>query len=152
MSANNSDVAEPNLTPLLDMVFQLITFFMLVINFKGASMDMSLKLPVLGSARPLEYHGVYQAMMLNINNKGQVLVTGQVVDIDNFVKTEANMLKLQLQAAGVKRKEGEEFPVPVIIRADKSVHFKELNKVIETCQKHGYRQFSLSAMTREEQN
>ena len=25
--------AEPNLTPLLDVVFQLITFFMLVINF-----------------------------------------------------------------------------------------------------------------------
>ena len=27
--------AEPNLTPILDMVFQLITFFMLVINFKA---------------------------------------------------------------------------------------------------------------------
>jgi biopolymer transport protein ExbD len=31
--------AEPNLTPILDMVFQLITFFMLVINFKSAAMD-----------------------------------------------------------------------------------------------------------------
>lgn len=46
---------EPNLTPLLDLVFQLITFFMLVINFKGASLDLSLKLPVLGSARPIEW-------------------------------------------------------------------------------------------------
>ncbi len=27
--------AEPNLTPMLDMVFQLVTFFMLVINFKS---------------------------------------------------------------------------------------------------------------------
>ena len=46
--------AEPNLTPILDMVFQLITFFMLVINFKSAEMDLSLKLPVVGSARPVE--------------------------------------------------------------------------------------------------
>ena len=39
---------------MLDMVFQLITFFMLVINFKSASMDLNLKLPVVGSARPVE--------------------------------------------------------------------------------------------------
>ena len=38
MSASSEN--EPNLTPILDMVFQLITFFMLVINFKGAAMDM----------------------------------------------------------------------------------------------------------------
>jgi biopolymer transport protein ExbD len=45
--------AEPNLTPILDMVFQLITFFMLVMNFKAAEIDQSLMLPVLGSAKPL---------------------------------------------------------------------------------------------------
>ena len=45
--------AEPNLTPILDMVFQLITFFMLVINFKSAELDLSLQLPVIGSAKPL---------------------------------------------------------------------------------------------------
>ena len=45
--------AEPNLTPILDMVFQLITFFMLVINFKAAELDLSLQLPVLASAKPL---------------------------------------------------------------------------------------------------
>ena len=45
--------AEPNLTPILDMVFQLITFFMLVINFKAAELDLSLQLPVIGSAKPL---------------------------------------------------------------------------------------------------
>ena len=33
MSAQGLEGAEPNLTPMLDMVFQLVTFFMLVINF-----------------------------------------------------------------------------------------------------------------------
>ena len=47
----------PNLTPILDMVFQLITFFMLVINFKAGQMDLSLKLPVVGSARPVDTKG-----------------------------------------------------------------------------------------------
>ena len=30
MSASSSESYEPNLTPILDMVFQLITFFMLI--------------------------------------------------------------------------------------------------------------------------
>ena len=50
-SVSSEITAAPNLTPLLDMVFQLITFFMLVINFKSAELDLALKLPVVGSAR-----------------------------------------------------------------------------------------------------
>ena len=42
-SMSHSSSAEPNLTPILDMVFQLITFFMLVINFKTAAMDLDLR-------------------------------------------------------------------------------------------------------------
>ena len=51
MSANmgNEVRAEPNLTPLLDVVFQLITFFMLVINFSKDNYDARIKLPVAGS-------------------------------------------------------------------------------------------------------
>ena len=63
--------AEPNLTPILDMVFQLITFFMLVINFKSAELDLSLKLPVVGSARPVETTASAGLLVLNIDKHGQ---------------------------------------------------------------------------------
>ena len=53
-SMSHESSAEPNLVPILDMVFQLITFFMLVLNFKAQSMDLNLQLPVLGSARPVK--------------------------------------------------------------------------------------------------
>ena len=46
--------AEPNLTPLLDIVFQLITFFMLVINFSSENYDQRVRLPVAESARPID--------------------------------------------------------------------------------------------------
>ena len=61
--------AEPNLTPMLDMVFQLITFFVLVINFKSAEIDFNLKLPVVGSARPVETGGHVGLLVLNIDSK-----------------------------------------------------------------------------------
>ena len=66
--------AEPNLTPMLDMVFQLVTFFMLVINFKSAQLDMNLKLPVVGSARPVDTKGQQDLLVLNIDKTGQLTV------------------------------------------------------------------------------
>ena len=151
MSDLNSERAEPNLTPLLDMVFQLITFFMLVINFKGASMDLSLKLPVLGSARPLERHGKLEPLLLNIDTEGRVTVQGKKIDVEQFITKEARVLKNQLQILGTPIENGE-LPVPVIVRADRSAPFHLVNRILKLCQEQGYRQFSLSAMTREEKH
>ena len=74
MSRSSTDLShsQPNLTPLLDMVFQLITFFMLVINFKEASLDQSLELPVLGSARPIDTKGQDDLLVLNIDRQGRL--------------------------------------------------------------------------------
>ena len=52
MSEVESSDGKPNLTPILDMVFQLITFFMLVCSFKMGELDQDVKLPVVGSAKP----------------------------------------------------------------------------------------------------
>jgi biopolymer transport protein ExbD len=152
MSEHNSDKAEPNLTPLLDMVFQLITFFMLVINFKGASLDLSLKLPVLGSARPLERHGKLEPLLLNIDAEGRVTVQGKKIDVEQFITREARFLKNQLQILGTPIDKDGELPVPVIVRADRSAPFHLVNHILKICQDQGYRQFSLSAMTREEKH
>ncbi len=149
MSASNAEGVDPNLTPMLDLVFQLITFFMLVTNFKGASMDLSLKLPVLGSARPLEWNGKLEPLLINLNAEGKIRSEGRDHEIEAFITREARFVKLQLKAAGEEYKEGGELPVPVVVRADKNVKFAMLNQVIRTCQDVGYRQFSLSAMNRE---
>lgn len=151
MSEHNSDRAEPNLTPLLDMVFQLITFFMLVINFKGAAMDLSLKLPVLGSARPLDRQGKLEPLLLNIDSEGQVHAYSQVVDIEQHIGREARFLREQMRILGTPLDNGE-LPVSVIVRADRSAPFHLVNHVLKVCQENGYRQFSLNAMTREEKN
>jgi biopolymer transport protein ExbD len=143
------DSAEPNLTPMLDLVFQLITFFMLVINFKGATSDLTVKLPVLGSAVPLDWHGPFEPLVLNVDTAGQVTVYGAPVDIEKHVAFEARLIRDRLPDDEQVKK--GELPVPVVIRADRAVPFHLLNRVIKTCQGHGYRQFSLSAMTREEE-
>jgi biopolymer transport protein ExbD len=149
MSAQTSE-AESDLTPILDLVFQLITFFMLVFNFQGASMDLSLKLPVLGSARPLDTKGNEDLLILNINSKGELKLYGMVKDIKSYLAEEARMSILKAQVKNKNFKRGDELPGLVVIRADKTTPFHLLNLVIKTCQDHGYRRFSLKAMSKEE--
>ena len=155
MSASMSHAAsaEPDLTPMLDMVFQLITFFMLVINFKGASMDLSLKLPVLGSARPVDTEGQEELLILNIDQKGQLNVYGvPKPDIDRYIKGEARVSAQKAKTENPNFKPGEnDLPGIVVIRADKSTPFSMLNNIIKTCQKYKFRRFALKAMSRQEE-
>src|SRR6186713_1828194 len=120
-SMSHSASAEPNLTPILDMVFQLITFFMLVVNFKSAEMDLDLKLPVVGSARPIDTQGQEDLLVLNVNALGQLRVYGQLVpDIDTYIANEAQASQLAARRENPQFKPGDELPSTIVIRADKS--------------------------------
>ena len=46
---------------------------------------------------------------------------------------------------------GDELPTTVVIRADRSTPFRLLNRVIQACQLHGFRNFSLKAMNRQQE-
>jgi biopolymer transport protein ExbD len=143
---SSSESGEPNLTPILDMVFQLITFFMLVINFQAAAVDMSLKLPVVGSARPVDTKGSEELLVLNVTIKGEVIVYGQPKDPGPYLHKEAQMAVLKLKGKNPKAKLGDELPTMIVVRADQKTPFDLLNKVLTECQKNGFRKFALRAM------
>ena len=149
-SMSHGSSAEPNLTPILDMVFQLITFFMLVINFKTAAMDLDLKLPVVGSARPVNTQGQEDLLILNINSLGELRVYGKIVaDVSNYIANEAQASLLVARRSNQQIQFGDELPSTVVIRADKGTPFAMLNRIIEACQRSGYRKFALKAMNKE---
>ncbi len=140
--------AEPNLTPILDMVFQLITFFMLVVNFKTATMDLSLRLPAIGSARPVEVKG-QDLIVLNMDRNGALRVFGaEVTDVPEYVEREAQASLLAARKYNPNLKTGDDLPAMVVIRADRKTPFRFLNTLIVSCQKNGYRNFSLKALNR----
>jgi biopolymer transport protein ExbD len=137
--------AEPNLTPILDMVFQLVTFFMLVINFKAASLDTSLQLPVIGSALPIET-GERDVLVLNITREGRLRMYGVTQDVESYIAQEA---KTARQSAGgsAKLSETNELPTTVIIRADRTTPYHFIHQVIRACQTHGFRNFQYRALS-----
>ena len=138
--------AEPNLTPILDLVFQLITFFMLVINFKSAQLDMNLKLPVVGSARPVDTKGQQDLLVLNIDSNGRLTVYNTPKDIESYIAAEAHSSLLAARQKNPDLQPGDELPTTIVIRADRATPFHLLNSVIRACQDNGFRSFSLKAM------
>jgi biopolymer transport protein ExbD len=140
----------PNLTPILDMVFQLITFFMLVINFKAASLDLNLKLPVVGSARPVDTKGQQSLLILNVDEKGELNVYGHAQPVQQYIAREADVEYLAMRRKNPEFQRGDELQTMVVIRADRSTPFHLLNRVIVECQKNGFRSFALKAMNKEE--
>ena len=150
-SLNHGANAEPDLVPMLDMVFQLITFFMLVINFKAAAMDLDLQLPVVGSARPVDTQGKDDLLVLNVNSQGQLRVYGELKDdVATYIAGEAYASLFVAQRNNPELKFGDDLPSTVVIRADKRTSFGKLNKIVKACQDNGFRQFALTAMNKEE--
>lgn len=143
--SGHSESAEPDLTPILDMVFQLITFFMMVVNFKSAALDMTLKLPVVGSAMPVDTKGQEDILVMNLAPTGKLTVYGQEVEVDKYIAIEAESSRMTAKRNGTEIEPGGELPTIVVIRTDESTAFKDLYKVIKACQDRGFRNFALKA-------
>ncbi len=150
MSELEGGEGKPNLTPVLDMVFQLITFFMLVINFKSAALDMNLKLPVVGSALPVDTKGQESLLILNVDKEGNINLYGRAVPVKEYIRTEANAALIGARRTQPDLEFGQDLPTTVVIRADRATPFRFLNRVIEECQQNGFRKFALKAINKEE--
>src|SRR5438034_11288259 len=73
---SSEGITEPNLTPLLDVVLQLLMFFMMCVNFVSEQVNENIKLPVAQSARPMD-KAENDVLFLNLNKLGQLEVIGQ---------------------------------------------------------------------------
>ena len=154
MSASMSSElsAEPNLTPLLDVVFQLITFFMLVINFSQDNFDSRVKLPIAGSARPQDDAAklAEERLVLNVDSRGNLLYNGEELGPERAasrIKLEAQIARANIKTLKGSVAPNEELPARVVIRADRDTPFSALFGLIGTCQANGYQKFDLKAMT-----
>ncbi len=151
MSAGATEGAEPDLTPLLDIVFQLITFFMLVINFSNENYDQRVRLPVAGTARPMDESdkASEDRLVLNVDREGHLIFNGKTMtthDAIAEIKHQADLVKLNLKAAGHKVDAAKGLPTTIVLRSDKDTPFTNLYTLIEACQSHGFLKFALKAM------
>ncbi len=133
---------EPNLVPLLDLVLQLVMFFMVCANFVMEQVNETIKLPPAIASKPLDKSGD-KALFLNINTKGEVLLSQLDAVGSDSTLTNAEAVKSYMirrydeDMKGLKP--GEKGPqLRIIIRADENAKFKDVYGIMSACRKAGF--------------
>jgi biopolymer transport protein ExbD len=135
--------AEPNLVPLLDLVMQMLMFFIITVNFVSNQVNENIKLPSAQMAQPMKKN-VTDVLYLNINDKGQIEVVGRqeplsdMSQIKNFLRTEYRNREVVSGPGQVN--------TSVIIRADQNVEYKLVYQILRQCKEQGFRKMQLRAM------
>jgi len=157
MSHGSNDKCEPNFTPLLDLVLQLVMFFMLCANFVMDQTSVEIKLPEALAAKALDPDVTY-AIYLNVNEQGKVLLApsdvytdsaGNVTStldnpaqVETFLKRRA---KEDLDAAGPAGKDKPLRSV-IILRVHKDCRFDKTYAIMKACRKANYLRVQLRAI------
>src|SRR5262249_39104914 len=124
--AGEGSKAEPNLIPLLDVVLQLLMFFMMCVNFVSEQVTENVKLPVAVSARPMDKRET-AVLSLTLNGNGLLQVPGQAQPLaaaqwKPYLKQQfADSERLSRERGG----KGE-VKTMVVIRADQNNDYKEV--------------------------
>jgi biopolymer transport protein ExbD len=134
---------EPDMTPMIDMTFQLIAFFMVLLNFGEAEQDARIRLPSSQLAKPPET-ALENALVVQLTGDNQVLFSGELLPIaglDEKLRREARFITL----SGEKPEDAT-----VILRADAEAKTGVVQEVIQKCQQNGFENFALRAKQEEE--
>jgi len=135
----NVEAVELDMTPMIDMTFQLIAFFMILINFDAGEQDESIQLPMSTLAKPPET-ALETPIVIQLNKAGQPILGGQTYGEINAIKPMLENEKYVLQAS-----DGSEKDATIVIRAHKDSKTGIVQEVIKLCQTVGFEKFTLRA-------
>ncbi len=134
----DTKAAEGDMTAMIDMVFQLIIFFMVLINFSQDDQNQSIKLPSSELAKPADAP-LENPIVLNLAFNGNVYMgpeTASIAGLRPLLELESKVLT----ANGKTAKDAN-----VIIRADGNSAGGMVQELIKKCQESGFEKFALRA-------
>ncbi|MDA1016323.1 MAG: biopolymer transporter ExbD [Planctomycetota bacterium] len=110
----------PNLTPVIDIVFLLLIFFLVATKFDQQEKDMSIQIAEVLKATPMAMGP--KELVVNVNKKGEYLVMGKTVSkegLSHIIQTESKNGRGKVQ-----------------IRADENVKFRYPLNIMGLCKLH----------------
>jgi biopolymer transport protein ExbD len=134
----DSGVYEGDLTPMIDMTFQLIAFFMVLINFTQAEQNEKIQLPGSELAKPPEGPLEFP-ITLHLTREANVIIGGQEIPmaaLRPFLVKEKQVLQSQNRA---------QTEATIVIRAHRDAQTGRVQDLIKRCQDSGFEKFALRA-------
>lgn len=121
-------VSEPNgtagieLTPMIDMVFLLLTFFLVATTFHQEEREMKIALPFANSAAPIS--ALLQEFIVNVDREGKIIVSGQTIGVDQLTGMVSEAVKVNPDQK-------------VTVRGDRDTPYANIVTVLDVCKQAG---------------
>jgi biopolymer transport protein ExbD len=131
------------MTPMIDLVFLLIVFFTLVLNFATADQNERVKLPISELAQPPDMPPT-EPITLHVLSNGNVIYNGDEHSFAELKKPIEHQLRF------LKHMNVPLDKVTVIIRADAQCKSGQVFDVIEFCKNSNLPSFVLRTRQKEE--
>ncbi|MDR0868528.1 MAG: biopolymer transporter ExbD [Planctomycetota bacterium] len=118
------------LTPLIDVVFLLLIFFLVVANVSRPEIDQTITLPAAGNGAKTEWAN--SAIVLNLRRDETLVVNGRVVALAELPRRLAEWR--------------EKFPQGrAVMRGDADTNYAQVMSVLSVCRAAGIEQVDLPA-------
>ena len=135
----NTTVTESDMTPMIDMTFQLIAFLMVLVNFTAEDVNAKVVLPESELARPPEHVDNENKILVQLDSAGQILYGALPVSDENLKTV------LRNEAYLLTTKDLSPADATIIIRAHHDCPTGRVQEVIKTCQEEKFDKFILRA-------
>ncbi|MBX3423028.1 MAG: biopolymer transporter ExbD [Pirellulaceae bacterium] len=135
---NHEPPAEADWTPMIDMTFQLIAFFMVLINFSQSEQNDRVTLPASELAKPAETPLEFP-IVVHLTSADTVEIGGSVVNLDAL----RSQLSAELALLNLEGKTAAD--ANVVLRGHATIPGGRVQEVIKRFQDIGFQRFALRA-------
>jgi biopolymer transport protein ExbD len=129
LKTHQDDLPAINLTPMIDIVFNLIIFFMVSTRFTEMERKVDLAVPKVADSKALAE--IPKSRTINIYRDGKITLDGAAV----------TLRELTDQLAAVQRQHGHQ---NVVVRGDADGPFQNVAAVFSACQRAGISEMGIS--------
>ena len=118
----NESEATIEMTPLIDMVFLLLIFFLVASTFQQTERELKIALPAATSAGPIT--ASLREVIVNIDAEGTIIVSGRTMEAPELAALIENAV-----ASNPEQK--------VTVRGDKATAYANIVTVLDVCKGAG---------------
>jgi len=122
-----------NMTPMIDVVFQMIIFFVCTIDLDKKKFDERIKLSMAPHGKAVEKKDP-RTMIVDVNAKGQIGIAQAYMDAGTFEVMLRNAVSRYGQT------------MPVLIRGDARTRHRDIRRVLDICSRVGLWKIKFAAI------
>ncbi len=113
------------MTPMIDIVFLLLIFFLVATTFRQEEREMQIALPIASSAGPISM--TLRELVVNVDENGRMIIAGREVSGEDLL-----LMITDAVAVNAEQK--------VTVRGDRRVAYESVVRVLDICKTGGVQQ------------